>query len=202
LNAYHAKDLEAIQLAEADWVNIINVNEWRRASRPNNDVIRIGRHSRDQYVKWPVERETLLAIYPTSEKYQIDVLGGAKAVEHVLGDLPSNWHVRDFGDVHPREFLADLDVFVYYTHPEWVEAFGRVIFEAMAVGVPVIIPPNYQELFGEAAIYAEPNEVTRKIDQLMEDREAYQAQVERAQAYVEKHFGYSKHASRLEECFS
>ena len=201
LIAHHAKDIEAIQLAEEDWVNIINVAEWRRTSRPHNNVIRIGRHSRDQYVKWPVDQAELLAIYPTSEAYQIDVLGGAKAAEKVLGELPTNWRVREFGDVHPKDFLADIDVFVYYTHPEWVEAFGRVIFEAMAVGVPVIIPLSYRELFGEAAIYAEPNEVKQKIDELMRDQAGYQAQVEVAQAYVEKHFGYSKHASRLEECF-
>ena len=201
LHKYHEKDLKRIDLAQEDWTNIIDVAEWCRAARPQNKQIRIGRHARDQYVKWPADKEEFLAIYPMSDAYQIDVLGGAKAAEKVLGKLPSNWHVKEFGDVHPKDFLADMDVFVYYTHPKWVEAFGRVIFEAMAVGVPVIIPPSYQALFGEAAIYAEPNEVKQRIDELMEDPAAYQRQVEIAQAYVEKHFGYSKHASRLEECF-
>src|SRR5690625_314297 len=200
LYEHHAKELKSIELADEDWVNIINVEEWRRPQRPDNKHIRIGRHSRDQYVKWPIDQVELRSIYPEDEKYEIHVLGGAKAPEKVLGQLPANWHVHEFGEVLPKEFLADLDVFVYYTHPEWVEAFGRVIFEAMAVGVPVIIPPNYQALFGDAAIYAEAHEVKSKIHQLMHDDYAYQAQVEKAQTYVEKHFGYSKHASRIEEC--
>src|SRR5699024_4707401 len=134
------------------WINIIDVDEWRRPSRPENQVIKIGRHSRDQYVKWPVSKEALLSVYPNDPAYEIHVLGGASVPEKLLGTLPENWHVQQFGEIHPRDFLRDVDVFIYYTHPELVEAFGRVIFEAMAVGVPVIIPPNYETLFYEAAI--------------------------------------------------
>jgi glycosyltransferase involved in cell wall biosynthesis len=200
LHSHHAKELKAIKLANEDWVNIIDVDEWRRTSRPaRSSKIKVGRHSRSQYVKWPADRDQLLFIYPDSDQYEIHVLGGAEAPRNVLGQLPSNWHVHEFGEVDPKEFLATLDVFVYYTHPDWVEAFGRVIFEAMAVGVPVIIPPSYNELFGEAAIYAEPKDVQEKIQQLMADDHFYMQQVEKAHAYVDKHFGYTKHASRLKD---
>jgi len=201
LHKHHAKELTSIRLASEDWVNIIDIEEWRRQTRPNNKRTHIGRHSRDQYVKWPNDQAELKMIYPAADKYEIHVLGGANTPEKLLGQLPSNWHVYEFGEVYPKDFLANLDVFVYYTHPKWVEAFGRVIFEAMAVGVPVIIPPNYQALFKEAAIYAKPEEVQSKIDELMNDDAVYEAQVEKAKNYVEKHFGYTKHASRLEECF-
>lgn len=196
----HADELTKIHLDEDDWINIIDVSEWRRSSRPKNNVIKIGRHSRDQYVKWPISKEELLNVYPDDPEYEIHVLGGATVPEKLLGSLPDNWRVQQFGDIHPRDFLRDMDVFIYYTHPELIEAFGRVIFEAMAAGVPVIIPPNYETLFQDAAIYAEPDEVKDKIKQLMHDDDYYQAQVDKALAYVEEHFGYSKHASRLEAC--
>ncbi len=197
---HHNHELSFIDLNEEDWVNIIDVGEWRRPQYVGNkDKIKIGRHSRDQYVKWPANREEFLSIYPGSDRYEIHVLGGAKSPQKVLGQLPENWYTLEFGEVHPKQFLAKLDVFVYYTHPDWVEAFGRVIFEAMAVGVPVIIPPNYESLFGEAAIYATPDQVKAKIDELMNDEQYYQSQVSKAHEYVEKHFGYSKHASRLEK---
>ncbi|SDZ55570.1 Glycosyl transferases group 1 [Evansella caseinilytica] len=200
LYEHHAKELKGIKLGFEDWVNIIDVDEWKRQERPPRRAkIIIGRHSRSQYVKWPADREQLQMIYPESDDYEIHVLGGASVPEEMLGRLPSNWHVKEFGELHPRDFLAELDVFVYYTHPDWVEAFGRVIFEAMAAGVPVIIPPSYMELFGEAAIYAEPHEVKEKIAQLMADDSFYTSQVERAFVYVEKHFGYTKHAERLKE---
>ncbi|MFD1639777.1 glycosyltransferase [Evansella tamaricis] len=199
LEDHHKEELDSINLADEDWVNIIDVNEWKRISRPSQgDKIKIGRHSRDQYVKWPDDRKKLLSIYPDSKEYEVYILGGAKAPKKVLGQLPENWCVNEFGEMHPKDFLSDLDVFVYFTHPDWVEAFGRVIFEAMAVGVPVIIPPVYKELFGEAAIYAEPHEVKKEIAKLMDNPEYYQSQVETALVFVEKQFGYSKHASRLE----
>lgn len=196
---HHEKELRTISLSHEDWVNIINVGEWKRNRHvPNKNKIVIGRHSRSQYVKWPADKEQLLQIYPENEKFEIQVLGGADVPEKVIGYLPTNWKVYEFGELHPKDFLAQLDVFVYYTHPDWVEAFGRVIFEAMAVGVPVIIPPSYKTLFKEAAIYAEPAEVQTKIEELMANEQMYINQVNKAFDYIEKEFGYSKHASRLE----
>ncbi|MBU9722711.1 MULTISPECIES: glycosyltransferase [Bacillaceae] len=199
---HHTEELDYVTLADNDWMNIINVDEWKRDSLPNNQVIKIGRHSRDQYVKWPEDRESLLKIYPETKEYEVHVLGGANSPKKVLKDLPSNWRVTEFGAIHPKDFLAELDVFVYYTHSDWVEAFGRVIFEAMAVGVPVIIHPKYKGLFGEAAIYAEIDDVENEIRKLMSNETLYMSQVEKAYRYVEEHFGYSKHASRLEEFLS
>lgn len=194
---HHQNELDAIELAHDDWVNIIHVEEWQRNARPKHDAIRIGRLSRDQYVKWPDDKATLLTIYPDVQPYEVHVLGGASVPEKTLGELPENWVVNKFGDIEPRAFLRDIDVFVYYTHPDSVEAFGRVILEAMAVGVPVIIPPSYKELFGDAAIYAEPEEVRGVIDHLMQDDERYDTYVNRAWKYVENQFGYTKHQSRL-----
>lgn len=200
LYEHHSKDLKAIKFSKEDWVNIIDVSEWKRQNRPiHTSKIKVGRHSRSQYVKWPNDPKQLLTIYPDSEKYEIHILGGADVPEKILGRLPSNWRVLEFGELAPREFLAGLDVFVYYTHPDWVESFGRVILEAMAVGVPVIISPIYKNLFGDAAIYAEPSEVETSIDQLMNDSDLYHKQVIKAQAFVDENFGYKKHASRLRE---
>jgi len=198
ITQHHAKELNHIHLDESNWFNIINVPHWQRDNRPSaGDKIIIGRHSRDDRVKWPAKSDEMLSVYPASDKYAVHILGGADVPKKILGRLPNNWHIHEFGSMHPRDFLARLDVFVYYTHPDWVESFGRVIFEAMAVGVPVIIPPDYTDLFAEAAIYAEPCEVQEKIQHLMNDADYYDLQVKKAYHYVEKNFGYSQHAARL-----
>lgn len=38
----------------------------------------------------------------------------------------------------PSSFLQSLDCFFYRTSGKWVEPFGRVVFEAMACGLPVV----------------------------------------------------------------
>ncbi|ART78087.1 glycosyl transferase family A [Sutcliffiella horikoshii] len=198
LDEFHKEELVNIKLMPIDWSNIIDVIKWKREKRPQHaNRIRIGRHSRDQYVKWPESSQGILQVY--SNDFDVKILGGAKSPKKILGEIPPNWTVYEFGEITPQAFLKELDVFVYYTHKDWVEAFGRVIFEAMATGVPVIIPPFYEELFQEAAIYAEPEEVKDKIHLLMNDRELYDDQVEKGLDYLEKHFGYSTHASRLEK---
>lgn len=198
LTTHHADDLKLIDLG-AIWPNIIDVSEWRRPQRRQKDgKTRIVRHSRDQYVKWPNSPKTLLEVYPDTPPYEVHILGGAETPAGVLGGkLPRNWKVTEFGKQTPQRFLAKGDVFVYYTHPDWIESFGRVIFEAMAVGLPVILPPIYRELFQDAAIYAEPHEVRARIDALMADDNAYDAQVDTAFTYVERHFGYGVHAARI-----
>src|SRR5690625_395771 len=41
LTMHHKKERKLITLASEDWVNIIDVEEWRRPARPNNERIRI-----------------------------------------------------------------------------------------------------------------------------------------------------------------
>lgn len=196
---HHSNELENINLSDTDWVNIINIEEWKRdrKRRPDLKKIVIGRHSRDQYVKWPTNPEELLTIYPDVEPFEVNILGGAATPEKILGSLPLNWKVMDFGEMEPVDFLSSLDVFVYYTHPECVEAFGRVIIEAMAAGVPVILPPSYYDLFKDAAIYAEKGEVRDKIIELMNNSDLYNMQIKKAYEFLSSSFGYSHHLNRL-----
>ncbi|MCT1403456.1 glycosyltransferase [Paenibacillus sp. p3-SID867] len=198
LNEHHSNELSAIQLASEDWHNIINISLWKRPGHIRTDKMRIGRHSRDQYVKWPADREQLLQIYPDSDPFEVHILGGAKVPEKTLGKLPNNWRVLEFGEKDPKEFLENIDVFVYYVHPDCIEAFGRVIIEAMAVGVPVILPLEYSLLFEDAAIYAEPHEVRWKINSLLKDEREYELQVHKALEFLGNKLDYSCHIERVQ----
>jgi glycosyltransferase involved in cell wall biosynthesis len=40
------------------------------------------------------------------------------------------------------DFLRSLDCFTYRTNPSWTEAWGRVVTEAMSVGLPVVVHAN------------------------------------------------------------
>ena len=182
-----------------DWVNVIDVGSWAvhrpgwRADRPV-----IGRHSRSSPQKWPRDAAGLRAVYPVDGSWYVKVLGGADPARRLLGALPESWEVMPFGAMSPRDFLAELDFFVYYHDPRWVEAFGRTILEALASGVPAILPPHFEPLFGESAIYAEPSRVHTVVDDLYVNRAAYDAQVARAADGVRARFGHEAHVARID----
>jgi Glycosyltransferase family 28 C-terminal domain len=188
------------ELREQDWVNIIDVDAWH-VDRPGwqSDRPVIGRHSRESSQKWPTDLRVIEAVYPIDGSVIVKVLGGANPVRETLGYVPKSWQVINFGGMDPRKFLAQLDFFAYYHHPAFVEAFGRNILEALASGLPAILPPHFRPLFGDAAIYAEPAEVPSVIRRLYADRSAYQEVVADAQAAVRARFGYQAHQDRLSE---
>lgn len=190
----------ADRLRAQDWVNIIDVDRWwvDRSSRSRDRRPIVGRHSRASVQKWPEQPDRDLA-YPPDGRWDIRVLGWDPVVQDALGAPPDSWSVHPFGTIAPREFLADLDFFVYFHHPNLVEAFGRTILEAIASGLPAILPRHFEPLFGAAALYADPADVVEVVESLWADPEAYQAHVAVAGALVRHRFGYQAHGRRLAE---
>lgn len=201
LNTHHATQLHHINLSDEDWHNIIDINEWDRGGRIRKlkGKLRIGRHSRDHEHKWPASRTDILAVYPDADNVEVHVLGGASTPEKILGKIPRNWLVHPFGSLHPRDFLREIDVWIYFANPDWVESFGRTVIEAMATGVPVILPELYRPLFKDAALYATPQTALEKAKRLHANPSAYNAQVKKARQYVAEQFSYEMHIDRLKK---
>jgi glycosyltransferase involved in cell wall biosynthesis len=199
---YHSEDLQSLILSDQDWMNIIDHKAWRRSSNImlENRPVRICRHSRDSYLKWPDKATTLEKAYPNANDIEVHVLGGAEVPKQILGGrLPNNWHVCPFGTMDPKEFLAQHDFFVYFTHPGWIESFGRVIFEAMAVGLPVLLPKNigYEDLFDDAALYLSESDVESSIRHMMADSELYNSQIQKGYRIVREKFAHEAHINRI-----
>lgn len=192
-------DLPDIVLADEDWVNLIDVDEWavprhRRITGPPT----IGRHSRSAADKWPEDAAALLAAYPDTGEVGVRVLGGADPVQQILGSIPASWVVEEFGARDPRDFLAGLDFFIYFHRSDLVEAYGRTIMEAMASGAVVILPKHFRESFGDAALYTAPAGVQPLVRRLSADSTAYHAQSRLGQDFVRRTHGHEVHVARLE----
>ena len=195
---HHADALGPVRLSTEDWTNIIDLPRWHREEpRPPDGTVRIGRHSRDHVSKWPETRELLEAAYPAGRGREVHVLGGAGTPKRLLSGLPSSWVVRGYDTMPVREFLHGIDVYVYHTSTDLLEAFGRAPLEAMAAGVPTILPPRFERVFGEAGLYAEPEDVRAWIDALADDPVGYRRQVEKAWEVLRERFSYDSHLERL-----
>jgi glycosyltransferase involved in cell wall biosynthesis len=103
-----------------------------------------------------------------------------------------------FGAVEPQAFLEDLDFYLHYPHENYIEEFGRAVMEAMAIGIPVILPKIFRQTFGDSATYAEAPDVAKVIQKLWEDRNAYLAQAERGRAFVREKCDMRTFKKRLE----
>lgn len=185
-----------LPLAEHDWVNVLDVDRWRVDRGGPRSPVRIGRHSRDHELKWPADAASLLAAYPAG--FDVRILGGARSARALLGGrLPPTWTVYGFDELPVRRFLASLDVFVYHHHPTWVEAFGRTIIEALAAGLPAVLPPHFAELFGDVAHYTDPAGTAAAVAALTADVPSYLDASARGEAFVAERFSHATHVRRI-----
>ena len=177
------------------WTPLIDLAEWRAPPRTPGARPVIGRHGRDDPLKWPRDPAALAAAYCAGRPCDVRFLGGAR---HARARLrwPRNWHAEPFGgDV--RAFLAELDVFVHIPDPDYVEEFGRAAIEAMAAGVPVILAPEFAPTFGEAALYAAPEEVWGLVERLWRDPGFRACRAAAGRAFLRANCGYEAFPARL-----
>jgi glycosyltransferase involved in cell wall biosynthesis len=189
-------------LLEFDIPGIIDTDRWcLPRTHFRGPVPVIGRHSRDNDMKWPDDPAVLLQAYPASPEFDIRIMGGAEVPSQVLKRRrpPRNWLVYDYDEVGIREFLHQIDFYVYFAHPQLVEAFGRSILEAMAAGCVTVLPPHFEEVFGEGAVYCEPHDVAALVTRLRSTPDEYFALSAGAQRHVRRNFSYESYLRRLKQ---
>jgi glycosyltransferase involved in cell wall biosynthesis len=193
-----AADLEPEELAPFDVPGIIDADAWHvertwlRGDRPV-----LGKHSRDNWAKWPADRATLLQAYPAALDIDVRLMGGVQSARALLGpdaELPANWRVYGYDEIDVRSFLGQLDFYVYFPHPNMVEAFGRAILEAMAAGCVVLMPHHFRRTFGDAALYCRPDEVEGVVRHLHADPEQFLELSRTAQGFVRTAFSHDAYA--------
>ncbi|MGP9838257.1 glycosyltransferase [Arthrobacter sp. 179] len=189
------------ELAGFDMPGILSVAEWcvDRGTFRNNVPV-IGRHSRDNRMKWPETAAATIEAYPIDGSVDVRIMGGANVPLGLLElDFPPlDWVVFDTDELPVRSFLGSLDFFVFFQHSLAFEAFGRSVLEAIASGCVVILPDHYRPVFGDGAIYCDPSEVGPLVSSLYADPAAYRRQARRAIEIAESKFGYGTYVELVE----
>ena len=191
--------LPASQLATFDNAGVLDPSDWFVEHRPwEHPTARVGRYSRDNAMKFPETRQSLLDTY-THPDVEVSMMGATRQVPQLLDGhpMPASWTLLDQGQVPVREFLRTVDFFVYFDNPVSHEAFGRSILEAIASGCLVVLPQHFQAVFGQAAVYCRPDEAMQTVVAYHANREAFLRQVSRARSIVEAKFSHSTFVSRV-----
>jgi UDP:flavonoid glycosyltransferase YjiC (YdhE family) len=95
------------------------------------------------------------------------------------------------------EFLKSIDYFVYFHHPNWVEALGIATVEAMAAGAIAVLPEYMRENFGSAAQYSTPDQSLSLVKSLHGNRNKLRQQRYRGLRYVKQFHSPSAYLDTL-----
>lgn len=192
-------------LFEEDWVNLIDPADFarprsRRAAGPSIDApLVVGRHSRPDLLKWP-EPDAARQVYPESGRFVFRMLGVDRRVRKAFEPWPANWQAYPFfpGTETVAEFLRSLDVYSYFHHPNWREAFCYGVLEALAAGLPTVLPPQFAATFQDAAIYCAPEEAPSVYARLAQDAGLYARQSETAVGFANGRFHLRNYKARFD----
>jgi glycosyltransferase involved in cell wall biosynthesis len=113
----------------------IDVAKFTPAAQREPGPFRVGRLSRDVASKHHDDDPSIYASL-CAEGVDVRVMGG-RCLSGVAKGLPDT-ALLPAGAQPAADFLQGLDCFYYRTSERWLEAYGRVVFEAMACGLPVV----------------------------------------------------------------
>ena len=185
-----------LPLLDRDWPPVLDPGAIAVPTRrPWSGRVVIGRHGELDRLAWPLPRPLLLSAYPEDADLEVRVLADQARLAALLGELPASWTVVDPGTVSVADFLAGLDAWVHLS-ADAAQPVRLEILEALASGVPAVLPAALRETFGDAAAYAEADGLRAAIRGL--ERPSTRAVLaQRASDLMARRFSARAHVERL-----
>jgi hypothetical protein len=162
-------------MSQKDWINICDFDLCPVSPTPGD---RRGRMSRPGFEKFP-STEIMQRHFP--EHAECCMILGGNSLLLDPESVPDHWNVMPFGAMEVDEFLSNIDFFVYFTHPNLRESFGRVVAEAVAAGKLVITEPGLAKSFDGMVVPSDGDDVDEIVEGFLSSPHEYRKFVQTAQ---------------------
>ncbi|GAB4525078.1 MAG: hypothetical protein Tsb0019_27160 [Roseibium sp.] len=188
----------AQRLHASNWTNLIDLDDFptKVVRTPGKRTI-VGRHSRPSHDKWP-SPSIALQCYPPLPDIDYRMLGVPDDYLDLFDTLPLNWQAYPFTSRPVSGFLRGLDIYSYFHSETWIEAFGYNVLEALATGLPCIVPHYMKSEFGDACIYADPGQAPKIYERLRDDETMWQEASSRARAFAESSHSLDQYTTKFQ----
>ncbi|MDH3663829.1 MAG: hypothetical protein OEU92_28080, partial [Alphaproteobacteria bacterium] len=186
-------------LSDVDWHASIDPVGWQmeRAGFCTSRPV-IGRAGQPADEAWPNDADKILSLYPDDPQFLVRILNGGPILRKHIGPYPRNWEVLTSENESEYDFLSSIDFFVHSHHPDRLNPIDPSLLNAMASGAVAILPPSFESIFGEGAVYAEPYQIRSRVWDLYANRKHYLAMSEAGMRAIADNFSSQSLIGRVE----
>lgn len=177
--------LPSEEVSDTDYLSPFDSRQWRmRRTGPRGRRPVVGAWTGSHPIEWPKDPTETFSLLPTDGSADVRLYGASSSLLRSIGEtqLPFAWTAFPLGSISRKVYYRSLDVFLYYPRLPG-DAPERSVREALAAGCLVILPEELKHIYGEAAIYAVPENVARVIDQHLTAPALYREQTRRAVSF-------------------
>lgn len=161
------------------------------------DVPRVGFHSYGNQYRWPATRSMFESAYISSD-FRTRLYGNVQPAKQKFGpEAFESIEVISPKQLDETEFLHTIDFWVYLPHERLRDQVWRPVLRAMQAGKVVILPKRLEPLYGSAALYENPENISALVGRLSNDAEAYRVQARRGQEFVATNYSIDNFFRRI-----
>jgi len=191
--------LTGAYVAEEDWTEV--VPEAAKQGREGfvSDRPTIGRRAPDHGDAWPADKDAMERVYPVDGSAWVHLWGSARAPQKVgqWHELPAHWRVTTPANQDFVDFVRGIDFYVPFLGAAQARDINPFVLDAMSTGCVVVLPPEFEPTYGNAAIYCAPDEAWQTVARVHADLASFRATSQRACAFTNDRHHPSLHQGRL-----
>lgn len=188
------------QLHDPLWQPLPNAHDFTKQPLTwrgeNEEMPRLLAMCEDNPTSFPAVDAELLHAFCADRPCQVTIAGAPNYITARLKKLPSNWNVgQPVMTTEPYAFDR-FNFVIHYPAAAYLEKNPHVsILCAMATGLPVIMTPDLETVYGTAAVYTAPEMVWATIRTIWGDRGRYLECAQKGRDFVCSHCDGSLAAS-------